>query len=396
MMTRTTTRNLLVMVTICVGFGARGALAEPQQMQKMTTITTPTVQYAQATPRGDAASANKPTAANARANLAPGDAVQATSQPAGTEQGTQYLVVQEFAGEVEYSLISADVTGAAGAKWTQVQVGDRLGAGVKIRTMFSSSVKLVLDPSAPPTVMLLEPMSVFAVEELGLQNGISKSRFALGVGAVKAGVAESGDTKSDMEITTPTGTLSKKGTDIFGVEYQNGRFRMWLTSDGRGLIRAIQFKLGSQGNLIGTRSRYVTPGQFVTQEMFKAIDHVKFDREINVNDYFGQTGNELLTLLNNRGFAFLLPLGDNTVNWLGSPSQQPTDGMTSVMGGVTTAGLGRATPRRDGDFGIGQTVLPIRNNSSGFGQKTVRTRQQRCGNDDRQCRPTTRIVKRRM
>lgn len=389
-MTRTMTRQLAISLMLALGLAAPSVFAEPQQMQTMTTVNPP-VRLAQANTARPADNAQPTNATNRHANLAANSS--ASSQPA--DAGTQYFVVQDFEGTVKYAPTSADPLMIGSAPWKQVKVGDRLGAGLQICTAFQGRVKLVLDPSAPPTVMAIESGSILAVEELALQNGSSKCRLALGVGAVKAGVAESGETKSDLEITTPTGTLSKKGTDIFGVEYQNGRFRMWLTSEGRGLIRAIQYKLGNQGNLLSTRSRYVTPGQFVTQEMFKAIDHVKYDREINVNDLIGQTGNELLTLLNNRGFAFLLPLGDNTVNWLGSPSQQPTDGMTAVMGGVATTGLGRVTPRGEGDFGVGQTLLPRRLGAGGPGNKIVRMRQRDCSNDSgRQCRTTRRIMKR--
>lgn len=396
-MTRGLLNKTICTMTLMLGACVSSVFAEPQKMVPMTTVSSSSnVQFAQAnTPRNadlGAKTGDFPT------NLAPTAGGGQTSQPASTAtQNSQYLVVQQLAGKVMYSELGAD--SFASSAWKPVRVGDRLGAGIQIRTcMPGGSVKLVLDPSEPPTVMAIEPGSIMAVEELALQNGISKTRFALGVGTVKAGVAESGDTSSDMQITTPTGTLSKKGTDIFSVSYVNGRFRMSLSEQGRGLIQATQLKWGNQGNLIASRSRFVTAGQFVTQEMFKAIDHVKFDREININDLYGQTGNELLTFLNNRGLTFLAPWGSNTVNFLGSPDQQPTDGMTgNVMGGVTTTGLGRATPRREGDFGIGQTLLPFRQASNGLGQKTVRTRQQHCGGDTgRQCKTTTRIMKRRM
>ena len=99
--------------------------------------------------------------------------------------------------------------------------------------------------------------------------------------------------------------------------------------------------------------------------------------------------------MNNRGFAFLLP-GRNNVNVLGSPDQQPTDGMMPTGGGVSTVGIGSARPRREGDFGIGQTILPGGLFNGGPGRKIVRTRQTNCNSDNhRQCRSTTRIMKQR-
>ncbi len=369
------------------------AFAEPQKMQTMTTVGSPKpVLLAQA---NQANSTIQPGVTADTANFAPagaGTPRAAASQPVG--QGTQYFIVQQVEGPVTIAPISADPKGADNVSWRQVRVGDRIGAGIQIRTAFRGRVKLVLEPSEPPTVMAIESGSRLAIEELALQNGVSTARLALGVGAVKAGVAESGDTRSDMEITTPTGTLSKKGTDIFRVEYQNGRFRMSLSENGRGLIQATQLKWGNQGKLIGSRSRFVTRGQFVTQEMFHAIDHVRFDRNININDLLGMTNNEFLTLFNNRGFAFLLP-GTNTVNFLGSPEQQPTDGMTPT-GGVSTVGIGMARPRREGDFGVGQTILPGGLFNGRVGRKIVRTRQTNCNSDNhRQCRSTMRVVKRR-
>lgn len=400
-MTRNIRVNLFSILTLTIVACVSQAKAQPQKMQPMTTIQSPQgVQIAQANAsRNGVGQDMGPTNTNARANLASNANPGATSQPTG-QPGDEslYYVVQDFQGKVQYARIGTDVTTAGGPEWTVVKKGDRLGSGLVILTSaIGGAVKLVLEPSTPPTVMAVQPGSMLAIDDLAMRDGVSVSRLALGVGSVKAGVAESGDTRSEMTITTPTGTLSKKGTDIFMVEYQNGRFRMSLSEQGRGLIQAIQFKFGATGDLIGTRSRFVTRGQFVTQEMFKAIDHVRFDRDININDLFGQTGNEILTILNNRGFGFLLPIGDNTVNILGSPNQQPGDGTNGLMNGISTAGLGAATPRRDGDFGIGQTILPRRSPIGAAGRKVVRTRQADCGpHADRQCRPAKRIMKRRM
>ncbi|MCA9254881.1 MAG: hypothetical protein KDA33_04555 [Phycisphaerales bacterium] len=393
-------------MTLSMMFAVSGTpvRGDVEKMQPMTTVpSSQGVQVAQATTSRNIVAQDTPTGvAGDRANLASNGTTtaRATSQPATAAGETpMYYVVQDVDGRPMYSSVSTDATSAGDANWKVIRIGDRLGSGVKILVPARSALKLVLEPSSPPMVMALTSGTQLAIEDLALRNGVAVARLALGVGAVKAGVAESGEIRSNMTISTPTGTLSKKGTDIFMVEYQNGRFRMSLSEQGRGLIQAIQLKFGSQGQLLGTRSRFVTRGQFVTQEMFKAIDHVRFDRNINVNDLIGMTGNELLTILNNRGFGFVLPIGENTVNILGSPNMQTPDGDTGLMSGVTTVGIGRATPRRDGDFGVGQTLLPIRSplGSDTAGRRIVKTRKTDCAHDaNGQCRGAKRVMKRRM
>ena len=339
------------MTVLCVGLLCASAFAEPQKMQTMTTVggSAPVVQLAQA----DTMNNSVPTNLAPAANPAPRTA---STQPAQLPGDQEYVfIVNEFEGNVSTAPLGTD---ALSSNWMPVQVGDRIGRGMVIRTSLKSKVKLVGVPADPPTVMLIEPGTVLAFEDMVVRNSRQQVRMSLSVGAIKAGVAESGDVRSDMEIRTPTGTLSKKGTDIFRLEYQNGRFRISLSQQGRGLLQAIQYRFGSSGNVIGSRSRFVTRGQFVTQEMFKAIDHVKFDRNVNVNDLIGQTPNELLTLLNNRGLAFALPFGGNLANFLGSPTMQPTDGDTGGMNGLTGTRIGSVRRRGEGDFGVGQTVLP--------------------------------------
>ncbi len=398
--------RISVFMTLAMMFALSGAhvRGDVEKMQPMTTVpSSQGVQIAQATISRNSVAQDTPTGSvNDRANLASNGtaSAQATSQPTSTAGGEpMYYVVQDVDGKPMYSSVSTDATSAGDSNWKVIKVGDRLGSGVKILVPVRAALKLVLEPSTPPMVMAFEPGTQVAIEDLALRNGVAVSRLALGVGAVKAGVAESGEIRSDMTISTPAGTLSKRGTDIYTVEYQNGRFRMSLSDQGRGLIQAIQLKFGSQGQLLGTRSRFVTRGQFVTQEMFKAIDHVRFDRNINVNDLIGLTNNEALTILNNRGFGFVLPIGENTVNILGSPNMQTPDGGTGLMNGVTTVGIGRATPRREGDFGVGQTLLPIRSplGSDNTGRRIVKTRKTDCAHGESgQCRGARRMMKRRM
>src|SRR5690606_36081995 len=194
-----------------------------QPMQTMTTVGGPTVAVAQADSVGqpDGIGRRATTAPPSPTVAAPDRAPTAASQPVQRPGDQEYVfVVNEIAGSVSIAPVGTDPLRGA---WSPLQVGDRIGQGMVVRLDMKSRAKLVGHPDDPPTVMLLEPGTVIAFSELAVRNGRQHARLALGVGAVKAGVAESGDVRSDMEITTPSATLSKRGTDIFRVEYMNGR-----------------------------------------------------------------------------------------------------------------------------------------------------------------------------
>lgn len=279
------------------------------------------------------------------------------SRPVG--DGELYWEVTEVQPKARIAPLGTHAV--TGTEWRYVKVGDHLSAGQQIHTSWRSTVKLVARPASPPTVILIEGGTLMGVSQLAQLGETSKTRIELLYGAVRAGVAE-GQVRSDMEIRCPVATLSKRGTDIFRFEYLNGRFRMSLSEQGRGMLRALQLQYGSRGNLLRSRSRFVTAGQFVTQRMAMAIDNVKFNRNINMNDPFGLIGNDqLFTLLNSHGLAFLLPQGKNLVNMLDSPTQDggvpgetdglDADGLNQPLGQVIRQG-------REGVFGIGQGIVP--------------------------------------
>jgi len=281
----------------------------------------------------------------------PGDRVPAATPkpPAlpGGQPGQEKIVfeVVEIQGNVIVGPVGLKV-GQPG--WTALKLRDRIGAGDVVFTSLRSKLKLAALPAKPPTVMMLESGTLLNIEEAAIVKGVAKVRLGLGYGAVRAGVAE-GQVRSDMEITCPVATLSKKGTDIFRFEYANGRFNMSLSPLGRGMIQAILHQSG--------QSRSITPGQFVTHQMGLAIDNVKFDRGVNINDVWGLVGNDkLFTLMNNHGFGFLLPQGGNMA-FFGAPNQ-------GLFGQPGFLSQGQRFPRRsrvnqhDGNFGIGQGSLP--------------------------------------
>lgn len=296
------------------------------------------------------------------ANATPAASSQpAASQPVG--KASMYYEVNQVEGKVRVSAIGVDSKLKTG--WRRVKVGDLLVAGQQIRTHLRSRVKLVARPATPPTVIMLESGTLMSIDELSKLGDTHKSRIGLRYGAIRAGVAE-GQVRSDMEISCPVATLSKKGTDIFRFEYNlNGRFNMSLSDQGRGLLQAIQLQWNAKGNLLRTRSRFVTPGQFVTQRMLQAIDNVQFDREINVNDVFGLAGHEqLISVLNDRGLGFLFAQSTNLVNFTDTSTVADQTGIVDDtaaggIGGALTIPQGQMMRNlRGGDFGIGQGLIP--------------------------------------
>ncbi|MCG8406553.1 MAG: hypothetical protein MI923_15265 [Phycisphaerales bacterium] len=290
----------------------------------------------------------------------PSPSTRPASQPAESAS-MQYEVINVQRG-VYVSTIGVDPKLKAG--WRPVKVGDLLIAGEQIRTGMRARVKLVARPATPPTVLMLESGTLMSIDELAKIGGTHKSRIGLRYGAVRAGVAE-GQVRSDMEITCPVATLSKKGTDIFRIEYNlNGRFNMSLSERGRGLLQAIQLEMNAKGDLLRTRSRFMTPGQFVTQRMLQAIDNVQFDREINVNDIFGLGDQEqVIALLNDRGLGFLFPQGTNLSNFTDTSTTANQTGIIDDggdgTGGILTIPQGQMMRTlRGGDFGIGQGLIP--------------------------------------
>jgi len=288
--------------------------------------------------------------------IAQADTPPAASKPAGDDGSLRYEVTLVEGGVRYGNADKCDPLKSEG--WTKAKKGDQLGAGLIIHVPLRSKIKLVARPETPPTVILIESSSLITISDLHLKNNVATSRIKLGYGAIRAGVAEGG-TRSDMEIESPVATLSKRGTDIFRFEYHDGRYMMSLSDQGRGMLQAIQNQMGAfQG---GQFSRYVTAGQFVTQRMLRAIDNLKFDRNIGMNDQFGLTGNDqLFTLLNDHGLGFLLPPGNRPVNAIDGPQEkEPSTGPDQNTVNSLVSPINKQPPFvLGGNFGIGQGNLP--------------------------------------
>jgi hypothetical protein len=157
----------------------------------------------------------------------------AVSQPAVNDSSLVYEI-NAIQGNVRVAPVGTNPMKDEG--WKPVKLGESLHAGQTVRVPFRGKLKVTARPANPPTVMLFDSGTLVEISELSLTDGVAKSRIALGYGQVKAGVAES-EARSDMEIQSPTATLSKKGTDIFGMKVRpDGQFSMFLTDRGRGQI----------------------------------------------------------------------------------------------------------------------------------------------------------------
>jgi len=304
----------------------------------------------------------------------PTPAAPAGSQPAA-DDGSLVYEVNEIEGRVHVGPTGIDPKLIPNGGWQPLKKGESLHGGQQIKVAFRGKVKLVARPADPPTVLLFDSGTLVQISELSLKNGVAKSRLELGYGQIKAGVAESG-TRSDMQIQSPSATLSKRGTDIFAFEVRpDGRFKMFLTEQGRGLVQAIQTQSTQFGAMNAMRSRFLTPGQWITQRMARAIDNVQFDRNVSVNDLYGLQGmDQLFTMLNDHGFGFLLPAGGggSPVNYLGSSDEQTGDASPeqgNPLGYPNFLGSIRAVV--GGNFGIGQGSVP-----SVFGARMI---NRQCG-----------------
>ena len=292
----------------------------------------------------------------------------AGAQPVASDASLVFEVF-DMQGNVRVGPAGTDPKLAAG--WQPIKRGETLRAGQAVHVPFRGKLKLVARPAEPPTVLLFDSGSLIQISELSLKDGVAMCRMDLGYGQIKAGVAE-GTTRSDLEIRSPAATLSKKGTDIFGLEVRpDGRFNMFLTDQGRGLVQAIQMQSTQMGAMNAMRSRMLTPGQWITHQMARAIDNMQFDRNVNINDVYGMKGtDQLFTMLNDRGFGFLLPAGG------GSPLN--FQGSQTTEGGQEVPGLGQQVqpfPQSlfqgirnitEGNFGVGQGEVP-----SVFGARVI-------------------------
>jgi len=315
------------------------------------------------------ASAQQPTST-------PPVADPARSTPAPKVGATDYrFVVLQVAGDVKRA--DMDVEPATDVGWTAIKEGDILGPGTQIKTGMRSKIKIVMEPAEPPSIIMFSGSGLYSVDELlkaqdPQGDTAVVTRLGVAYGEIRAGVAE-GSLRSDLQIRSPVATLAKKGTWDFGffAERGTGNFRISLAD--RGLVLATQNSTG--------KSLAIQRGQFVNQLMGRWIDTVRFNRPINVQDWYGLKGTELVfNLTNQSGLGVLAPGGDLTSVLRLSGRQDQIDfgnlirAQLEGIGQQGGAGLGGLQglqgntllfdafgPRRrnEGNFGVGLGVLPV-------------------------------------
>lgn len=299
----------------------------------------------------------------------PADAKPAeqTANP-GLIDGVYRFVITEATGTVKVADLSADPTSESG--WTAVKVGDILGPGQQLKTGMRSKVKFVMEPANPPSIIMLGANGNFSIDELAQEQAADgaavRTRLGVAYGEVRAGVAESG-LRSDLQIRSPVATLAKKGTWDFSFFAERGTGNFKITLADRGLVQAIQNATGRQIN--------INPGQFVNQLMNRWIDTVKWSRPINIQDWYGLKGSELVfNLANQTGLGVFGPGGSlNAVLRLNTPQNQ-LDFANVLRNELQRLGEGGGAglpqnpfsfdqfgPRRrpEGDFGVGLGAIPI-------------------------------------
>lgn len=254
----------------------------------------------------------------------------ATQGPAETQPSIDVMQarVVKVEGRVNYSLLQPD--GSFGPR-QPVKVDDLLPPGTRIETSLRSHVVFMFGDD---TVVMIDRATRASIDQFRRVGDTKEIRLGLGHGAVRAGVAET-TLRSDMTISTPTATLSKRGTQEFGIEYEpsTGRFRVFLTDQG--LVEVL--------NRLTGISRALQPGEYVTQAMVRWIEMAKFDRFIPVMDAFGLTNPE---------HHF------NVYHNTGPGISQPGGGaLSNVLAG--RPGTGLSTTEITGRLGTTPPILPL-------------------------------------
>ncbi len=292
------------------------------------------------------------------------DADPADQQPPAA--GELRFQVVKVSGKARWGPLEARPDGDAG--WQQVQIGDVYGSGVQINTPLRSKVQLALTPAQPPTIVMIEPLTLASVDDLFARQDAAVTRLGLAYGAIRAGVAES-EVRSEFEIRAPVATLSKRGTWGFrlSVEFGTGRFEISLAD--RGLLELIH-QSGQRG--------FILPGQSMNQYLMRWIESAQFNQPVSVQDLFGLQGAELFFNMLNNGGLGVIGFGNNPINILNLSGREDrglffasTSGdLGGVLGGVQQLRLAQALQSRidlgqniqrrpEGDFGVGFGRVPF-------------------------------------
>jgi hypothetical protein len=238
--------------------------------------------------------------------------------------------------------------------WTPVVLGQSYGQGVQIRTGVRSSAVFKFGDD---TVVIIDRSTLAAISEFYKSANAKRTRIGLDYGAVRAGVAEGGELRSDFAIDSPVATLSKRGTWDFEMWVERGTGRFDVRLADRGLVEVMHKLTGQVAQ--------IHPSQFVNQAMMSWVETVKFNRAVILADNFSLTSEDKsVNVETNTGRTGLQPGGASVV----------TAGGTAVTGAemAQTAAAQRQAqmlgtlimreplrlPRNagEGDFGTGSGI----------------------------------------
>lgn len=283
--------------------------------------------------------------AQAPTATAPAANTPAASQPASIDESFSATIVK-VVGNVSYAPAGPD--GKPG-EFKPAKVGDKLPAGTMIKTALRSKVMLTFGPDS---VVLIDRVTLASIDQFHRSGDTKKVQLGLGHGLIRAATAET-TLRSEMTISSPVATLSKRGTIDFGMRYEagTGRYVIWLNQDG--LVEAL--------DLLRNERRFVEPGQYVTQALLKWIETITLDRYVPVTDNWGLTGSEQAwnAKFGGSGAGVADPAGGSGIYSSSfspsSSSQGRTGGSTNryVPSIISSDGSPFSVHRPEGNFGTG-------------------------------------------
>jgi hypothetical protein len=193
-------------------------------------------------------------------------------QEAGGGQPLQVTVVS-VQGTVEVKLTPE-------ADWQPAQQGMKLPVGATICTGVMSRVDLDFEGHA---VVIIRHPSIVRVDRFLVSDQAVETRLHLKVGSVRAGVVKE-QIASDFKITTPTVTLSTRGTEIADVTHSD---------------RGTEVRMGKEGLLDMTKyfsplgiTRGISPGGYSrSSDLIQLVDAAKLQRTLRTY-LFGRDGAE--------------------------------------------------------------------------------------------------------
>lgn len=235
-----------------------------------------------------------PLVASAQDASAPATTQPATTQPA-EDAAALYAEVLTVKGEALQGPVGATLD-----EMKPVKVGDRYPEKTQIRTGIRSKVELRIGSSA----IAIDQIGYTIISEAYVreQENVERVKVDNLYGQVYGGSLppSEGGRRSDLVIDSPAATLSKRGTEGFGLFYERytGRFEVFLLDSG--LVDVL--------NRVTLESRTIQPGELVNDAMRRWFDQVQIARNVPVADVLGQGEfNIAFNRLDNQGLGVLSP-----------------------------------------------------------------------------------------